>query len=741
MKNKWMKYAGITLGVCLTLSFSPSFANADETGENNLFNLDINLLNEKEDKATIVDIQADNVPILGDLKAQIPAKSPISANTSEEGEGNQQNSALATVELTNPDGLIDDLDISVLEQSSMQDENSAESKSSLASVNLTTPVTNEVEVDVLLSDEQSSEETSSYDGGLVELNAEDLPLLREVHAGVLDGHYKNDEASTSFSSGLIQADLDDGLLDETSVDVLVVDKSINEESSHQSTALASVQANDDSLGGLIDDLDISVLEQSGMRDENSAEDKSSLASVNLSTQVTNEVELDVLLSDEQSGEETSSYDGGLVELKAEDLPVLGEVHAGVLDGHYKNAEESTSVSSGLIQADLEEGLLDETSVDVLAVDKSINEESSQQSTALASVKVDDDSLGGLIDDLDISVLEQSSMQDENSAEDKSSLASVNLTTPITNEMEVDILLSDEQSSEETSSYDGGLVELNAEDLPVLGEVHAGVLDGHYKNDEENTSLSSGLIQADLDDGLLDETSVDVLALDVNTDGKVTSTKHSGVSLVVGNDEIGNLNVGILTNETIQPVAAVEQPGSSEEDTELSPPMDDATDLTPNEDGDVAAPNEETVAPPMTESGTGLTPSTDRTGVSPNVNIEVQTPGNVTEGITPNENASDSMQGGNAEGVSDDIIGVTRSENSASSALEEEIDGVGWATTGSYAMSEDVALETSSMNQNPQSGNGMGKVLPKTGGFFDSIILSLLALLLLVTGLGTRRIAH
>ncbi|HJF33788.1 MAG TPA: hypothetical protein K8V56_18635 [Sporosarcina psychrophila] len=595
MKNKWMKYAGITLGVCLTLSFSPSFANADEIGENNLFNLDINLLNDKEDKATIVDIQADNVPILGDLKAQIPAKSPISANTSEEGEGNQQNSALATVELTNPDGLIEDLDISVLEQSSMQDENSAEDKSSLASVNLTTPITNEMEVDILLSDEQSSEETSSYDGGLVELNAEDLPVLGEVHAGVLDGHYKNDEENTSLSSGLIQADLDDGLLDETSVDVL-------------------------------------------------------------------------------------------------------------------------------------------------AVGKSMNEENSQQSTALASVKADDDSLGGLIDDLDVSVLEQSSMQDENSAESKNSLATVNLTTSITNEVEVDVLLSDEQSSEETSTYDGGLVELNAEDLLVLGEVHAGVLDGHYKNDEASTSFSSGLIQVDLDEGLLDETSVDVLALDVNTDGKVTSTKQSGVSLIVGNDEIGNLNVGILANETIQPVAAVEQPGSSEEDTEFSPPMDDATDLTPNEGGDVAAPNEETVAPPTSESGTDLTPSTDGTGMSPNVNIEVQTPGN-TEGITPIENASDSMPGGNAEGVSDDIIGVTRSENSASSALEEEIDGIGWATTGSYAMSEDVALETSSMNQNPQSGNGMGKVLPKTGGFFDSIILTLLALLLLATGLGIRRIAH
>ena len=125
MKNNWMKYAGVTLGMCLTLSFSPSFVNADETGEDNSVNLDINLLNDKEDKATIVDIQADNIPILGDLKAQIPAKSPVSENTSDVGEDNQQKSALATVELTNPNGVIDDLDVSVVEQSSMQDENSA----------------------------------------------------------------------------------------------------------------------------------------------------------------------------------------------------------------------------------------------------------------------------------------------------------------------------------------------------------------------------------------------------------------------------------------------------------------------------------------------------------------------------------------------------------------------------------------------------------------------------------------
>ncbi|MET3655642.1 hypothetical protein [Sporosarcina psychrophila] len=580
MKNNWMKYTGVTLGMCLTLSFSPSFVNADEPGEDNSLNLDINLLNDKEDKATIVDIQADNVPILGDLKAQIPAKSPVSANTSDVGEDNQQKSALATIELTNTDGLIDDLNVSVMEQSSMQDENSASSKSSLASVNLSTPITNEVE-------------------------------------------------------------------------------------------------------------------------------------------------LDVLLSDAQSGDETSSYDGGLVELNAEDLPVLGEVHAGVLDSHYKNAEESTSLSSGLLQANLDDGLLDETSVDVLSVDKSMNEESSQQSTALASVKADDDSLGGLIDDLNVSVMERSSMQDENSAASKSSLASVNLSTPITNEVELDVLLSDAQSGEETSSYDGGLVELNAEDLPVLGEVHAGVLDSHYKNAEETTSLSSGLLQADLDDGLLDETSVDVLTLDRNTDGNMTSTKHSGVSLIVGNDTIGNINVDILTNETMQP-------GLTEGDTVLTPPIDDATGLTPDEGGDVATPNEETVSPPKTEDVTGLKPGSDAGGVSPNVNIEEQTPSTVTEEITLNENT---------EGVSDDTVGITHSEDSASSASEEETDGIVWAATDSNAMSEAIAMDTIGMKQNPPSSNGMGQVLPKTGGFFDSIILSLLALFLLATGLGIRRFAH
>ena len=580
MKNNWMKYTGVTLGMCLTLSFSPSFVNADEPGEDNSLNLDINLLNDKEDKATIVDIQADNVPILGDLKAQIPAKSPVSANTSDVGEDNQQKSALATIELTNTDGLIDDLNVSVMEQSSMQDENSASSKSSLASVNLSTPITNEVE-------------------------------------------------------------------------------------------------------------------------------------------------LDVLLSDAQSGDETSSYDGGLVELNAEDLPVLGEVHAGVLVSHYKNAEESTSLSSGLLQADLDDGLLDETSVDVLSVDKSMNEESSQQSTALASVKADDDSLGGLIDDLNVSVMEQSSMQDENSAASKSSLASIDLSTPITNEVELDVLLSDAQSGDETSSYDGGLVELNAEDLPVLGEVHAGVLVSHYKNAEESTSLSSGLLQADLDDGLLDETSVDVLTLDRNTDGNMKTTKHSAVSLIVGNDAIGNINVDILTNETMQP-------GSTEGDTELTPPIDDATGLTPDEGGDVATPNEETVSPPKTEDVTGLKPGSDAGGVSPNVNIEEQTPSTVTEGIPLNENA---------EGISDDTVGITHSEDSASSASEEETDGIVWAATDSNAMSEAIAMDTIGMKQNPPSSSGMGQVLPKTGGFFDSIILSLLALFLLATGLGIRRFAH
>ncbi|MER2090543.1 MAG: hypothetical protein ABS920_12455 [Sporosarcina sp.] len=583
MKNKWTKYVGITLGMCLALSFSPSFVNADETGEDNYVNLDSNLLNEKVDKSTIVDIQADNVPVLGDLKAQIPAKSPVSANASEEGEDSQRKSALATVELSNPNGLIDDLNVSVLDQSSMQDANFAERESSLASVELSTPITNEVEVDVLLSEHQSSDESSSYDGGLVELNADELPVLGEAHAGILDGHYENDSESTSLSSGLIQADLDDGLLEDTSVDVL-------------------------------------------------------------------------------------------------------------------------------------------------AVDKTMSEESSQQSTSLASVNVGDDSVGGLVDELEVSVLEQSNMQDDNYAERESSLASVELSTPITNEVEVDVLLSEHQSSDESSSYDGGLIELNAGELPILGEAHAGVLDDHYTNDGESQSFSSGLIQADLDEGLLEDTSIDVLALDRYIDGKGTYSKYSGIALVVGNGTNGNVDVGILTTENFQPVATVIQPILPDEDAETATPGDESTDLTPGENGN-AKP---------TENTNDLKPSTDADELSPTEGADNQMPDNEFDGVSPNESTTVPNSDSNASVTGDDTVEVTRGEDSTSKVKDE---GVVWAASGSNAMNDDGAKNAIGMNGNPVMGYDTGSMLPKTGGIFDSVVLTLVALLLFTAGLGIRRFAH
>ena len=364
MKTNRIKAIGITVGVCAALWLAPNTVGASDDG--NSLNLDINLLNKKEGKATIVDIQIDAIPIVGDLKVKLPSKHTEVSET----EGvNQKDSALATVELGGGD-LVEDLNVSVLENTTSENATSDYKKSSLASVGLTTPLTEDVDVDVLSSKKENDSTKSSLDGGLVEVNAPNLPILGETHVGVLDKHTNDDGEINSLSAGLVQANLDGDLLKDTAVKVLATEHSSNEKRNEKTAALVSAKVDEESLGGIVEDLDVSVLENTTSENATSNHQKSSLASVGLTTPLTEDVDIDVLSSERANDSTSSSFDGGLVEVNASDLPILGETHVGVLDKHTMKDEESYSVSAGLVQANLDGDLLRDTAINVLAMNKS-----------------------------------------------------------------------------------------------------------------------------------------------------------------------------------------------------------------------------------------------------------------------------------------------------------------------------------------------------------------------------------
>jgi len=359
MKNKLKNVGVLTFGLCVALALTPSNAAASE--DDSL--IDVNVLSKEDGKSSVVDVEVLNIPIIGDVKVDIPSE----PETGDSG-------ALATVGVSG--GVIDDLDVSVLEKT--------DSKASVATVELESSLTDDVTVDVL-----SGEKTSNtFDGGVVEMNAEDLPLLGETHVGILDKHMTADEDGESYSSGLIQTDLNDGLLDDTSVDVLASAKSEDMSTEQERSSLVDVSIDDE---GLLEDVEVSVLK----RAKSDSESKASLASVELETSVTNDLNVDVASSDRTA----NSFDGGLVEVNGEDLPLLGETHVGVLDMHVITDEDGKSYSSGLIQTSLNDGLLDDASVSALATKVELAEDGGSVTSNDVSLNLDLPGTDGISVDL------------------------------------------------------------------------------------------------------------------------------------------------------------------------------------------------------------------------------------------------------------------------------------------------------------------------------------------------------
>ena len=345
MKNT-LKYIGpVSLGLALVLGISNSEAVASD---------DVPTDVKKESK--LLSITIPNVPIVGDANISIPSK------TSDDEE---KDHALVSVEVT--DGILDELNVSVAAESKTEE---GDSKKALASIEVKSSITNDVTVDVASTDNQES----SIDGGLVEINAEDLPLLRETHVGIIDKHVESGNDSESFSAGLVQVDIDGDLLKDTSVDVIAAETSKNAEGWEFNSAVANVSNEGGILDGLVDELDLTILENHQLKTADSELSKQTIASVGLKSPLTKDLNGDVGLLQSQMSEDTMAFDIGLVEVNAEDLPLLGDTHIGLLDRHTKAEGEEISFTSSLAQVNVDGGLLNDTAIKVLATEVEMTDE-------------------------------------------------------------------------------------------------------------------------------------------------------------------------------------------------------------------------------------------------------------------------------------------------------------------------------------------------------------------------------
>ncbi|WP_060207554.1 hypothetical protein [Sporosarcina koreensis] len=474
-----------------------------------------------------------------------------------------------------------------------------------------------------------------------------------------------------------------------------------------SEALAAVEVS----GGVVDDLDVSVLEKT--------ETKTSVATVELESSLTNDVLVDVV-----SGEKTSStFDGGVVEVNAEDLPLLGETHVGVLDKYVEVDEDRKSLSTGLIQTDVNEGLLDEVSVDVLEMEKGDDGWATRGSSAVVDVSIDDDE--GILDDLGVSVLKR----EEAETGTKASLVSVDLETPVTEELNVDVGLRDRTSN----TFDGGLVELNVEDLPLLGETHVGVLDRHGEADEDGKSLSTGLIQSNLDGGLLEDTSIGVLVreLTATEDGQWVS--ESGASLDLGLPGMDAISVDVLKREQFTPVAQTDVP------TIVVPPSTDEG----NDDG-TGENTENTLVPDVNVDLPTSPESTDDATADGNEENQGTTTPHVNAGDSGSDVDNQENGTANNDAGGDYVVNEPEQESAKGNGLSGDLNADEGFRTGELSGSADTTAilgtgQSGRMNSLAMNNVDPRSSLPKTGGFWDGKRLAFLALVLVIAGLAMMRV--
>lgn len=733
MKNTWRTFGTLSLGVALAFGMTNSVAKAAEPGTST----------EVKEDSKLVDINLPKLPILGEVKVSIPST-----------KSDEENQSLISLEVN--DGILDELNVDVGAKSETAE---GGTKKSLATVEVKSSITNDVTVDVAAADENDS----AYDGGLVEVNAEDLPLLGETHVGIIDKHVKDGE-NKSVSSGLAQVDVNGDLLEDTSVQVLATDKTVDADGDENSNAVADVSIGGGILDGIVDEADVSVLKRSESEKDGTQQSKSSIASVGLESDLTEDVQVDVGLDQEQTDGNTTASDAGLVEVNPSNLPLLGETHVGVLDKHVENNGENTSVSSGLAQVDIKGDLLDDTSVKVLASEKEASADATESMSAVAGVNLGGGILEGIVEDLDVSVLKKEYALTGESTTAKSSIISIGLDSPLTEDVQVDVGSAQSQSDDGSMSFDGGLVDVNASDLPLLGETHIGVLDKHVNVNEDGLSFGTGLVQVGLDGDLIEESNVNVLYKngEMTEDGLLVTNGVVGTDLaLVGIDPI---TVDIVKTEKLYPISAVTPPstggGDGDDDGNTVPP----TVIVPipggngNEDGNTVPP---TVIEPVPDGGNIVPPTVivpvpggngneDGNTVPPTVIVPV--PGDEDDSSTGNGNGTDGNENSpmnpdsNEDGttvVPGDGSGTPSSsgdgevdadsDNRENGTVDGTMPGKNQSTTkgGKQVLSASVIKEA--INSQPTRGS-----LPQTGRIFDGKRLAVLAVLLLISGAGLRK---
>lgn len=380
---------------------------------------------------------------------------------------------------------------------------------------------------------------------------------------------------------------------------------------------------------------------------------------------------------EGRSEETSRMEKG-VHLKLTNVPVLEDVHIGIL-------ENQTSTSN--------EGYTD--------------------SSSFLNVEIEDENSNSLLNDLKLNVLPISDSMEGELEQNSSSALSLETTDGLLGDLSADVLLSRTASDNDMEMSDSGVVEIVSDEFPLTDQMHIGILDRHEMNGINKRYSNRGVLQLDVLSDPLDELSLDVLTDDQYTNSDGSSQINHGLALGIDNDLLENTSVQILGREELVAADPTIKPNDPNESDENSP------EEVGGNTGETAIENE---TPAIVDEGTE----------------EVYANAGESENMNENTNANTETE------TDSETVAITDPNANMITSQEENVeDGIGEIEIATNNEDDqDDASMFGNLNDVSFNGNGMqdGSMLPKTGGFFDGMLLMLLALSLLIGGLTIRKFA-
>lgn len=451
----------------------------------------------------------------------------------------------------------------------------------------------------------------------------------------------------------------------------------------------------------IDDIQVDVLAQP----ESALSSKAAVVDITVQDlSVVDNVNLGVLKQEEISTEDASLREEAVIDTVIQDMILVDNLDVAVLKQEEISTESvvssekavNSTINDESNQGEIREQqaihvkfselpILETLHVGVLENQSAKTNDSYYENSKLLTLGLGDSisSQNASVDELELSVLESSNLENGKFLYDKSSVVGGELANSFLGDLSTFVLVSESTKDEEFLATNSGVVELVGNELPIVNGIHLGVLDQHEQLNGDEETFSKGVLQLEMIDDVKNELRVDVLTCKGYTNNVGTFQRNNTIALGLTNDYLGNTEINILPRESYvaaQPVVNPTNPSDeSEENTDVK----------------------------QEESNSELPGTVD----------------DHKEGSTDEE----TNEGKNEH--TNDVINETTEEITNENSAENSIVGF---NPNSKGLSEN----------NTVSNNGIftGTSLPKTGGFFNSMMLLLMAVCLLGGGVTIRKLA-